>query len=146
MSEQAIDAPKFARSGRRLKGAIPVERLRRLQDVLRVTEGVLEYELVGSVDPQGRAFLDLNVQTVLVLTCQRCLGEMRHGISLDIRYLLAASEAEAARLEKQAALQEGLEVLVVQTPLNIEPMIEDEVMLALPYSPRHEKDACRSAA
>jgi uncharacterized protein len=146
MSEQAIDAPKFARSGRRLKGVIPVEGLHRLRDVLHVKEGNVEYELVGGVDPQGRPYLDLNVQTVLALTCQRCLGELRHNMSLDVRYLLVASEAEATRLEKQTALQQGLEVLVVETSLNIEPMIEDEVMLALPYSPRHEKEACRSAA
>jgi uncharacterized protein len=145
MSEQAIDALKLARSGRRLKGMISVEGLHRLRDVLRVTEGNVQYELVGGVDPLGQPYLDLNVQTVLALTCQRCLGELRHNLSLDVRYLLAASDAEAARLEKQTALRQGLEVLVVGTPLDIEPMIEDEVMLALPFSPRHET-ACRSAA
>jgi DUF177 domain-containing protein len=146
MSEQAIEPFKFARSRRRQTGTIPVERLPRLSDILRSSEGEVSYLLEGDADPDGRLFLVLRVQADLELICQRCMGEMQQKVSLDTRYLLTESDVDAAQFEKNMGMREGLEVLLAQGPLNLESLVEDEILLALPFSPRHDEENCRFAA
>jgi uncharacterized protein len=73
------------------------------------------------------------------LTCQRCLTPYAFHIQSDSTILLAKDEQAADQLE--ILLQEddqGLEIIVGSKTLNVIELIEDEALLALPLSPRHE--------
>ncbi len=89
---------------------------------------------------QRRPVLHIAVQGEMVLTCQRCMGDLPHGIVLDRRLHLARDEAELERLEEALGL-DG-EVILAGGKLNLVELVEDEVLLGLPLVPKHELGEC----
>jgi len=136
MSHQpVIDGLEFARAAARLQGAWPVAEFLRLHDALRSTAGTLRYELRGVPEVQGRAMLRLKVSGTLQLTCQRCLAALEFPLQLDVGLQLAATQEEmdAAPLEA-----DGPESIVAGKEMQVQALVEDEVLLAIPIAPRHE--------
>ena len=117
---------------------IAVARLERLRDLLFDTESTLDYTIVGSTDEQGRPRLTVNVSGSVDLRCQRCLGRLPHAIRFTDTLLLGTgAEADAAVSEPDAP-----EWIPADRALDAAALIEDEVLLALPYAPRHVEGGC----
>ena len=137
-----IDGLEFARTGSKLQGAWPVAEFSRLRDVLRTDEGTLQYELLGV--PQERAYpaLRLKVGGTLQLVCQRCLGALEFALHIDVSLGLAATQAE---VDAEPLEAEGPERIVAGPEMPVRDMVEDEVLLAIPLAPRHERCAGREA-
>lgn len=133
-----IDGFEFARSGSKLSGDWPAKEFRRLREGLRAGDGVLRYELEGLPQDQGRPALRLRVEGKLQLICQRCLGALPFELRSESLLLLYAHEADLAALPVDA---EGPESIVAEKSMPVLELVEDEVLLALPYAPRHEQ--CR---
>lgn len=129
-----IDAFEFARSASRLSGDWPIADFPRLKEVVRSSQGALPYRLEGGQE-QGRPALRLHVGGTLQLTCQRCLGALEHPLNADALLLLFASESEIAAIPIEA---EGPDCIVAAKDMPVRDLIEDEVLLAVPYSPHHE--------
>ncbi len=72
------------------------------------------------------------------MTCQRCLGAMRHAVQIERALHLARNEAELERLD---ALPDGDAILVGET-LNLVDLVEDEVLLSLPLAAMHAEGEC----
>ena len=143
MSHQpVIDGLEFARSGSKLQGAWPVAGFSRLRDALRTGEGTLQYHLQGVPRQRGWPALQLRVGGTLQLVCQRCLGALELPLNLDVSLLLAASQA-AVDVEPLEA--EGPEWIVAGREMPVRDLVEDEVLLALPLAPHHERCARRKA-
>jgi uncharacterized protein len=138
---QAIDGFEFARCNSRLRGSRQVGEFPRLRGSLYATDGVLDYEIEGLPQVQGRPAIRLRVQGRLALQCQRCLGRLEFALRSEAVLLLYADEAELAALPVEA---EGPERIVAAEELPVLELVEDEVLLAIPYAPRHE--TCRSHA
>ena len=139
MSHQpAIDGLEFARTGSTLQGAWPVAEFPRLRDVLRTNEGTLRYELRGVPQEQGRPALRLKVDGALQFVCQRCLGALEVPLHLDVSLQLAATQAEVDTGPVEA---EGPDKIVASRAMPVREMVEDEVLLAIPIAPRHERCA-----
>lgn len=134
-----IDGFEFARSGSKLSGDWPVNDFRRLRDGLHAGDGVLHYELEGLPQGQARPALRLRVEGRLQLICQRCLGPLPFELRSESLLQLYAHEADLAALPVDA---EGPECIVAQKSMPVLELVEDEVLLALPYAPRHGQ--CRS--
>jgi len=81
----------------------------------------------------------LEVGGVLHLQCQRCLGMLNHPLRLSSTLLLVSGGAAAAD-EFDA---EDAEWIEASAALDVTGLIEDEVLLSLPYSPRHDEGLCR---
>ena len=138
---ESLDVASFSATASRLQGVSPLEQYPRLaQDCLPAPEGVqvrwlargLRLALPGAgVLPA----LHLQAQAELPLACQLCLGSVRTPVTVDRRFAFAASEEAAARLDEQA---EDVDVLALAPRLNL---IEDELLMALPLTPRHA-NAC----
>ena len=130
-----IDAFEFARSSSRLSGDWPIGDFPRLQGVVHSSQGTLPYTLEGLPQEQGRPALRLHVHGTLQLTCQRCLGALEHALDADAVLLLFASESEIAAVPVEA---EGPDCIVAAKEMPVRDLIEEEVLLAIPYAPHHE--------
>jgi uncharacterized protein len=143
MSRQpVIDGLEFARTGAKLQGAWPVAGFSRLRDALRAGEGTLQYDLLGVPEQRGCPALRLRVGGTLQLVCQRCLGALEFPLHIDVSLQLAATQAEVDAEPLQA---EGPERIVASREMPVRDLVEDEVLLAIPLAPRHERCAGREA-
>lgn len=130
-----IDAFEFARSASRLRGNWPIADFPRLQGVVQPGQGAVSYHLEGVPQEQGRPALRLHVAGTLRLTCQRCLGALEHSLNCDAVLLLFASESDVAAVPVEA---EGPDCIVATKDMPVRDLIEEEVLLAIPYAPHHE--------
>ncbi|MSQ48971.1 MAG: hypothetical protein EXR30_01110 [Betaproteobacteria bacterium] len=139
MSHQpVIDGLEFARTGLAFQGTWPVSAFLRLCELLRTEDGTLHYELRGVPEKQGRLGLKLKVDGALQLVCQRCLGALELALRIDVSLQLAATQAE---VDAEPLTAEGPERIVAGREMPVRDLVEDEVLLALPLAPRHERCA-----
>lgn len=137
-----LDVAAFASEQATLAGDVPLSALPRLaQDALPAAPGHAvsrvtwsaqgEQRLVAGAELEVR--LRLQAGTSLQLQCQRCLQPMT--VVLDIRPCLRFVQGEA-RAEQLDEDSED-DVLALGPPLDLQELIEDELILALPLVPRH---------
>jgi len=141
LGEIFIDSLEFARGERRMSGVVPVRDLQRLADVLADDEGdlawVVQGEFASAADEFGarrKPFLVIEVAGELRLKCQRCLGALPFRVNVESRLLLVPPGTPWPDEDLQDDLADPVEALIEQPLL---PLIEDELLLALPISPRH---------
>lgn len=134
-----IDSLEFVRNGEELRGTVAVASLTRLADSLHDTGGSLSYSLAGSFD-SGQPRLELEVDGRLHLVCQRCLGLLDYPLRIANRLLLLrAGEADDAAPDDPFAP----DVIDASPELDVLRLIEDEILLSMPFAPRHAQGACR---
>jgi uncharacterized protein len=137
-----FDALKLSASGESLAGAIDAGDLPRIADRLARDAGPagVDWRLVGGIDGQRRPLLTLTLSGSVPLVCQRCLQPFVATVNQSTQLLLARSEAELARLDA-----EDLEVILATERLDPLGLVEDELLLSLPFSPRHAEGECEAA-
>lgn len=141
--QPVIDALEFARAGASLRGSCAVAELGRLREVLYANSGTLEYELHGERDARDRPALRLRLRGALQLVCQRCLGAVELPLAVDASLVLAASQAE---IDAEPLTADGPDRIVASKSLAVVELIEDELLLAVPYAPRHAQCELQGAA
>ncbi len=140
MSEQiVINSLEFSRSAKVLRGKIATVNLYRLRDFLRAADGVIEYELSGAVDPEEKSLLHIAIKGKLYLKCQRCLEELEHDVDLVSDLWLIENEKEFPEITEE---NEGVDCILAETEMDVLALLEEEIILNLPISPRHETGAC----
>jgi len=136
-----IDSLEFARTGQTVRGSLPIRELARLKDSLADTLGTVEFELKGGCDARGRPVLTLGVRGMLHLQCQRCMRTLDYPLQvLNTLLLVTAGEVAASKLDEEEA-----EWIEASRELEIAAVVEDEIILGLPYAPRHEQGTCSYA-
>lgn len=130
-----IDGSEFAAAGGSVRGAWPVSVLPRIRDELYDDAGTVEYEVLGGSDAYGRPCLALRASATLLLTCRRCLGAVECALGVEAALLLAASQAQ---IDAEPIRADGPEWIVARKEMAVRDLVEDELLLALPYAPRHE--------
>lgn len=139
LSDVVIDSSNFARNGGRLAGEIAVSRLERLADMLTDTDGSLRVDLAGETDAEGNLGLRLKIAGGVKLRCQRCLEPLVVPVAVD-SYLRLADDAEAWTEGDEVELDATApDVIPADRELAVLPLVEDEVLLSLPFAPRHER-------
>lgn len=134
-----VDVAAWAESGQSARGETPLHELPRLAQSVRATpeEPVAIWCVTGEhrATPDGvkRPALALRADVVLPLTCQRCLGEVAVPVHADRHLIFAPDEARAAALDADS----DDDVLALVPALDLQKLIEDELILALPMIPRH---------
>ncbi len=148
-----IDAFEFARRGRTQAGVFSVHRLQRLLEGLAdqpsvelvalsdapAEPGLVRYVLIGQLNASGRPQLVLQVQARLLLECQRCLGPMVLSIDRQTAFDLVRSEADLGDDSFDEDSLDEPEKLVGSRQFDVLGLIEDELILEVPYVPRHEQ-------
>ncbi len=139
-----LDVAAFASEQASLAGDVPLSALSRLaQDALPADPGQPDSRVTWAAQgerrmaPGGEAETRLRLQagTSLQLQCQRCLQPMT--VVLDVRPCLRFVQGEA--LAEQLDEDSEDDVLALGPPLDVLELIEDELILALPLVPRHDR-------
>jgi len=140
-SRVVIDSLEFARVGGRRAGALAVGELERLADVLadEAEDGALAWQVSGERDGDGKSRLRLSVRGNLNLRCQRCLGPVSFPVDIHSRLLLVPPGGPWPEdLQDGGLADDESDAIEASTELALMPLIEEEVLLALPMAPRHE--------
>lgn len=144
MSHQqpVIDGFEFASAGASKEGDWPLSDLPRLRDLLASDAGEVHYRIDGVRDARGRPALRVRVRGTLQLRCQRCLEAMPYPAGTDETLVLAASLAE---IHAEPADAHAADRVVAGKDMPVRDLVEDELILAVPYAPRHESCNARSS-
>src|SRR5688500_14264924 len=134
-----IDALEFARSAQESSGSVAVSALQRLEDLLYDSVGDLRYDIRGTLDQRNRPLLELRINGMLHLQCQRCLGLLEYpvDVSSTLRVLPPGAEPEDDLEDPDAP-----DPIEANGELDVHALVEDEVLLSLPLAPRHPEGAC----
>ena len=128
--------PGGGRQPGELHVAEPIGRFTRLAEIAANTGDSLAIDLRLSYDGDDGGFprLDASVRGTVVLTCQRCLGPLRHEVELSVKLVVVPESAEGM-------LPPGYEAWELPEgggpPPRLRGLIEDEVILSLPLIARH---------
>jgi uncharacterized protein len=135
-----LDLPRFADQAARAAGQWPAEALTRLaEDAPPAGDGLVHWAARGErramTGSAPQAWLHLSASTVVRLTCQRCLQALDEPLQAERSFRFVADEAEAERQDEDA--EEDVLALPPRGRLDLLPLVEDELILALPLVPRH---------
>ncbi|MEO8410857.1 MAG: YceD family protein, partial [Propionivibrio sp.] len=137
-----IESASIARESGAQQGEVRIAELTRLRDLLADPSGCLRYRLDGKVGPRDRLQLLLQVDGMLSICCQRCLEGIDNPVA--IKSLLEFVDDED--LTQEEIEDDTKDFLPVVSELDVVALIEDEVLLDLPYAPRHESCVLPAAA
>ncbi|EHP42273.1 hypothetical protein OR16_15099 [Cupriavidus basilensis OR16] len=147
---RALDLFAFCRAGDDAAGEVAARDLPRIiaetaaQAPASAPDEVFSYALSGFVEEEAgepgkpaveRLFVDLAVNGRVWLDCQRCLRVYEQPIATDMCFEVVASEADADAAPMD---DDGLDVIVGSKRFDLQTLIEDEVLLALPVAPKHD--------
>lgn len=133
-----IDPAAFAEGKQSLQGSFPLEGLDERvwsHEYFADRQAEVSFALQGGQDRFGRPFLDLRLRGSLPLVCQRCMQPTAFELSEACRIVLFGDEAG---LDEAMLSDEDLEGMVAQGVLDVRTLVEDQILMALPFSPRHE--------
>jgi uncharacterized protein len=136
-----FDALRLARERHAVTGSVDAHELPRVADLLSDGPASIEWRIEGAADGSQRPALRIALKGAVPLVCQRCLADFDWPIHQDTEVLLARDEGELAALDADSSL----EVVLADGPVDPLALVEDELVLALPFAPRHADGECESA-
>ncbi len=140
---RALRVEPLCKESGRLQGSWPLAALTRLAEGFSAApDGSARWALEGSTQhPAGSAvqlWVRLTAQAVVPLQCQRCLGPLVQHLQVDRSIRFVHGEDLAAKLDEETED----DVMSLPAALDVQDLVEDELILALPIVPRHEEGAC----
>ena len=131
-----FDAFKLSARGGSISGSLDARSLPNVADSRTPGDDPVrvDWTIEGLASAEGRPALAIAIEAEVPLVCQRCLGRMAWKVSQSTEVLLAHDEGELASLDEGS---EG-EVILADRPLDAATLVEDELVLTLPFAPRHE--------
>ena len=143
-----IEPFKWAEQGFTWSGTLPLSRFAR---IAREAVGSIDDQLINidcklSMDAYHRiVWLDGHVETQAPMECQRCLNTVEIPLVLDFHLALVGDEALIERLDEDADFivlgeSEATTKGSIDAPASADllALIEDELLLLMPLSPRHD--------
>jgi uncharacterized protein len=131
----SIDGLEFAAEGGVIEASVPLTSLPRLAEVVSGTAGSLDCCITGERDDDGKSWLRLWVCGNFDLVCQRCLAALVFPLQLESRLLLVPP---GRPWPEEELAEDGFDAVPAEKEMALLPLIEEEVLLALPIAPRHE--------
>ena len=134
--ETRFDAFKLAARASSVSGSLDARRLPNVADSLAPGDDPvpIAWAVEGRRSAEGRPAISIDIEGDVPLVCQRCLARMAWPVSQGTEVLLAHDEDELATLDAET---DG-EVILADRPLDAATLVEDELVLTLPFAPRHE--------
>ena len=138
-----LDVSAFAAAGSELRGDWEATQLRRLRSATVESpadpnRGDVAWQARGERLPLPGAgahpSLLIEAQTEVTLECQRCLQPMGWALRARRRIFFVDGEDAAAALDAES----DDDVLALVPALDLQTLVEDELLLALPIVPRHD--------
>jgi uncharacterized protein len=137
-----INNLEFAQTQQKLIENFAVYDCKRLAEMLVVQDknvepATIHFELAGDCKRFRQPSLHLHIRTKLPVICQRCLDEMLVDLDLSFDYLI--SEKTNAALDET----DEMDWLEANNEMNLQELIEDELLLALPIAPTHAENCSK---
>lgn len=132
-----IDTAEFSRLGAELGGQALLSGLTRFCEGLpsQSAESHVSWSLKGWRTPGGQAFLQVALKALPVLVCQRCLEPFEFEVDVASQVELVTRESD---LDDEEADEDAPERILGSRRFDVLSFIEDELILAVPFVPRHE--------
>lgn len=108
--------------------------LPRLSETVVAPGRDLAVEVAGYVGDDGRSYIRVALSGAVSLKCQRCLEPVEHLVRHVALFQLWPV---GAALPDEELLEDGFDALPAGNELDLVQLVEDEVLLGLPLSPRH---------
>ena len=143
MNAFVIDAFDFSRINGSREGVTPVAEMTRLTKDCADESGSIAWKVEGSTSKAGYPQLRLSVAGTVQLLCQRCLTPFAYEIDSATVLMLAKDDEHADEID-EILDDEAIDVIVGSRTMNLADLVEDEALLALPFSPKHQ--ACPDTA
>lgn len=134
-----IDSLDFSRNGRELSGTVPVADMPRLQDMLATAEGEINYVVRGFIGMHDGHMLEVVLNGLCQLRCQRCLQSLSYPVQLDSHLLLLPPD----EMDESSIEEDEVDSIPTDAHLNVHELIEEELLLSLPLAPRHPAGVCQ---
>lgn len=137
---QYIDTYELARLGATVRGTTPIVQFTRLIEGLpEQADAYAEWAVTGEKDMYGQYFLQISVRACPVLECQRCMQPFSFQMETENRVQMVRSEADLDVEDgREADADDVIERIVGSARLDMLELVEDEIILGLPYVPKHE--------
>lgn len=139
-----LDVRAFAQAGAHLQVDDPLNRFERLcseQHGMADQASVqrVRWRAQGELRPSASGgspavWLHLQADTVMALTCQRCLGPVDVSLTVDRWFRFVADEATASAEDDDCEE----DVLALEPRPSLYELLEDELLMELPLVPMHE--------
>jgi len=135
-----LDVNAFAEAGATVSGSEPVQNYQRLHAELVEPSDQLavQWDATGQrrsgADGHAVSWMHLTAHTVVPMVCQRCLAPVDVALDVDRWFRFVADEAIAAAEDEEAEE----DVLVASRDFHLPGLIEDELLMEIPVTPRHE--------
>ena len=136
---ELIDPIIFARQGENLRGEYAVKQMKRLTANLNDSSGIGIVNFSLTFAQRENAHIATGeFKTDVTMICQRCLKPIKVSIDGEIYLEFITGETEEGTLR-----DEGFEtVSVLNGSLSLLELIEDEVLLGMPFVPKHDQKNC----
>jgi uncharacterized protein len=135
-----IDPILLAERGAKLTGKLPLKGMARLAESVPDAAAEVEVELDFRRAEGGNVFeMAGRLHARLHATCRRCLQALELEVEARPRLLLLRPGDRAELAGPEA------DTLVVDKPLALAQLVEDELILALPMYPAHPAGRCPAA-
>ncbi len=136
----SIDPIQLAERGSHLSGSLSVKHMPRLKQACFDDSGEVFVDLQFERGEGENVFLMRgHLAAQLRVVCQRCLESMPLKLEAAPCLLLVRPGA-------QQAFDNEADILVVDKPLSLSSLVEDELLLAWPMVPTHELNQCPAKA
>ncbi len=138
-AQHIINSLEFARKSLEIRDTIAHSDLQRAKDLLTPETKNLNWRLFGDVSADKTARLHLSITGNIGVPCQRCLEPMMMALNISAEFILVKDESEIPPEEDDI---EDHDYLVAEAEMDVLQLVEDEILLALPYAPKHEINDC----
>jgi uncharacterized protein len=140
-SDLVCDVWELSRRRGSIEGALALDSAPRLAGQLADAVGALRYRLSGLVDELGRPAAVLELQGRVRARCDRCGGPVEVPIDERAQFFFVTNEEELGTLPIDESPEEPL---LGSRRFNCAALVEEQAILALPISPRHDHCAAPS--
>jgi len=134
-----LDVAAAAGEGARLEGVWPLAGFLRLLEPGHEARGDVAWTATASRRSAHLGAplpsLHLEARAMVPRECQRCLQTVMVDVAVDRHFVFAADESTAAVLDEDSED----DWLVLERSMDLHELVEDELLLALPLVPRHER-------
>jgi uncharacterized protein len=144
LSGKVINSAEFAQDGRRLTGRVAVADMVRLHDIVhvnigQVNAGQVSVEVIGELDADRKHWLHLAIQGELTVTCQRCLQPLLQTLEIEshLRVIRSGEPWPEDELEEGSDIEPD-DAIEADEALDLLALVEEEIILVLPYAPTHD--------
>ena len=134
---KTFDPRKLARQEVQFEGSLALNQFGRLVDSLADDKGEVQVALRFFMSEDHRVVLAGSVEANLNMICQRCLDVAEMPVQADFQLMGVLTDEQAK------ALPEDYEPLMYgEEPVELLPLLEEELLLALPLIPFHPPEDC----